>query len=1132
MRFLTKLMVAATPLLVPAVANASPQLTTAGGHDWTIQAFANGHVIQALLTGAKGMLQPGGVYSHFIMFIALVGVMSVAVAAAHRADSAKKMIGAFLAMFVFVSIGLNIKGNVIIEDTINHTVDGVTNVPAMLFVPAAVVSTSGHLITKTIETFYSLPDSLKLTTGGTFNIGNSLIAASTKITVTDPLFRQTLEQFSENCIIPSIASGRINAFQMITSTNIFATNGPFQNIAQSPLTTIYTDTSPGGVTVTCGPKGASATNTVASNNSPSVSSNNALNYIQDYFAAVGSAFTSGSASAFTNTGMYSFMSAASLGNAQTQLMNGAMSTTGSGSIEQSAAINALRPAMNAAAVASGNSAQVTAMAVSEGEQTQKSNWGTAAIMFQDLSGYLYSVLQAFLIALTPMILAALFIPGAGKKIVVSYFQVTVWLALWEPMLSIINYIVDLFSQGPLGSSLGGYAGYTMMNVGAVSTETANLTAAAGFLAAMVPMITWGLVKGGIAFTEFLTQGMGGYMARSAASAAATGNITLDNQSFHNRTLDQMMMRSSVTAGVGSSVVSNAPAGADTVANLGAGQIGMQGGQQIHLQKSLTASEVSSRLHQKSQSESTQASEMQSQADRIGYSHDQGVQSKGSESHSGSTSVSGASGTAANERVSSDESAKLSNRLSHDLSVDQMQRLAGELGLNASKLMGGLTGAMAGQKLAKGISDEVAREGRLGRAVNVVGQALDRVAGATSLKGTGQLASTHGDKTTAGQSQDASTTNSHQRSADLQSQAQISKAKQDLYQWASEASGGDKTAIGRDYAKAASLSKNASELYTESSSHLVQAGRAESLSMNETSMSQADYERALGRLRGEVSGLNPGDPGMMAQGRQMDGTVNGKVAEGQQQINREKAVSQSVLSQMDKMHESQVVAIAALMSGQAMKDMDAYKNLTSSEQKDAQAYHDQLQHENTGKYGEMLNSQSQKFGDMTHASVDGMKQQIADMSSLNGVLEKGMVGAGLLSSMTPLTGAGPHDEKDPKGEKGDKAAAATAEDRAAAKGERSTVARVAAGGAEIAGRAFALGDAFLTGYVIGDAANQAVGYFNDGKDISYYGANAMESVFGLQGPGPSNLDQIYPTDSNGDPIRRSNVSDSPRSLFNR
>ena len=51
--------------------------------------------------------------------------------------------------------------------------------------------------------------------------------------------------------------------------------------------------------------------------------------------------------------------------------------------------------------------------LAQGEQEQVSGWATAATIFRQMSGYLYAILQALTLAITPLVIIALFIPGTG-----------------------------------------------------------------------------------------------------------------------------------------------------------------------------------------------------------------------------------------------------------------------------------------------------------------------------------------------------------------------------------------------------------------------------------------------------------------------------------------------------------------------------------------------------------------------------------------------------------------------------------------------------------------------------------------------------------------------------------------------
>ncbi len=602
----TLLLLVTLGVLLPVVA-AAGEVNPFGGNAWPIYGFANGNVLWNLLYAAKGLVNSPG-YWDLIMLTALTAILPIGYAAAHQHKKAKQGLGLFLGLLVITSIGIKTTANAVIIDSVTGYTNAIKDAPALVVLPESIVSSLGHEASMLIEQFYSTPASLQVAHGGGFDLANSLVQDSTHIQVSDPMARATLAAFTRNCIIPGIASGRLSSYSLVTSTQLWDGGGKKGTLArspQSPLTPVYTAQDTYGAMLPCGPKGV-AGGQIAYVTYNGAQYKDAYDYLSAYFQGEAPKWLAQSAATFSGTSAFSWLSG-TLASAQTFLFGGALTQPTGETIEQAAAINALRPALNAAAIASGQSQAVTALAVAQGEKSQVSSWATGAIIFRDLAGYLYSVLQAFVMALLPLIMVALFIPGAGHRIAMTTMQVLFWLALWEPTLSIVDYIVDLYSQGTLGPIMGKTGGYSMMNLGVISTQTSHLMLAAGFVSSMVPLITWGLVKGGFAFTEFLTHGLGTALAAQAGAMAATGNISLDQQSFDNRSIGQEMLMYKETVGTGESVV--AAAGVDATEQVNQGGVAENvAGSQITNQAAASARKTEARAKSVAQAASVAATE--------------------------------------------------------------------------------------------------------------------------------------------------------------------------------------------------------------------------------------------------------------------------------------------------------------------------------------------------------------------------------------------------------------------------------------------------------------------------------------------------------------------------------------------
>ncbi len=594
---LTRILIAMAALLAPVTAFAT--INPVGQTAWTLWAFGNGNVIYNLLYAASGLVSSSG-YLALVSFLSLISVVAASVMAANNAMASKRLIAAILGIFAFISIGLKETANVAVDDPVTNYINVVPNVPALVAIPPAVISEAGYRMTQLLEQYYSLPNDLTLTGGDAFDLANSLINAQTQVQVTSPGLRATVAAFTTNCILPALASGQLNAGQLVDSTALWSMDGQQGTLAQaeqSPFTPVYTGSSPGGTLVPCGPGGVGTGPwypTVTSTEYPSVSADNAYQYISQYFTAAAPDWLANTASTFANTSTYSWLGSELTSAEQWDFGTNLTQSTGE-TIAQAAAVNLMNPSMRAAAVASGDSSLVTSLAVSQGQQSQISSWATAAALFRDLSGYIFSVLQAFILGIAPIILAVVVLPGAGKRILLSYGQVLIWLALWEPTMSVINFIVALYAQGTLGPTLGSSGGYSMMNQGVITQMTSNMELAAGFLASTVPLITWGLVKGGLAFTDFVVGAVGSSFATTAGAMAATGNVSLGNFSMGNETLNQRMLAARTTGGQGQFMEDVSGEGITTTYNTGGSVTNSVYGKETALKSANTSAAVANAL---------------------------------------------------------------------------------------------------------------------------------------------------------------------------------------------------------------------------------------------------------------------------------------------------------------------------------------------------------------------------------------------------------------------------------------------------------------------------------------------------------------------------------------------------------
>ena len=131
-----------------------------------------------------------------------------------------------------------------------------------------------------------------------------------------------------------------------------------------------------------------------------------------------------------------------------------------------------------------------------------------------------NVMEVLMIGVLPIILFFFILPN-GWKLVSNYFQSLIWIQLWNPILSIINYVLAMAGlwQSQIAGEISGMSnGLTIGNIGHLTDFAQNYMAVAGYLMLSMPALATVVLMGGRWATGALAQGI----AMSAYGAAAMG----------------------------------------------------------------------------------------------------------------------------------------------------------------------------------------------------------------------------------------------------------------------------------------------------------------------------------------------------------------------------------------------------------------------------------------------------------------------------------------------------------------------------------------------------------------------------------------------------------------------------------
>lgn len=514
-------------LLLPGLALADPQLNPSGLDAWDVYTFGPGQTMSAIMN-ATALMVSDPVYAMIVRFVAFLGFFvwfvsnTGALAGSKGSGSVLGLAPGFLGQIIALllvlhfTIGLGgnggVKSNVIIHaypEQIDPTggIYTVQNVPAIIAIPASVLSTFNIALTELVEKNFSIPgasfpDSLKISKGGKVGLAASLLNDAGKVQFTNPYVRQSIATYVQDCTIPMMANGQLDAVALTKSTDAWA---DMASTSQSLLTTYYSTSNKAGTVVPC----ASAYTSLSADIDASLP-----DVLRD-------------ASGGWQSDAYLGYVSAALDDSLYWTSGGTGTVNGAGFVKQSAVLKMLQGAYSQAAASTNNSELLLAMNLEQSKQAQTTSWVTSSEIFYSTMGYVYTVLEAFVYALSSIV-ALLVLAGGGAKMLQGYLSVLLWLALWFPLLAVINFLIDTYLQANLGSMPVSQA-----NMPAISAMTEKLVAAAGYLATLIPVFSYGIIKGTFAFTEFISHGLGSAFATSAAANTSSGNLSMDNQSMGN-----------------------------------------------------------------------------------------------------------------------------------------------------------------------------------------------------------------------------------------------------------------------------------------------------------------------------------------------------------------------------------------------------------------------------------------------------------------------------------------------------------------------------------------------------------------------------------------------------------------------
>jgi hypothetical protein len=479
--------------------------------------YGGGLELNALFTALAAFTGTGDFMSAVrLMLLISIFVIAVEIAFTGTLKPAPRLL---IAIFVIYAALFSRADIEIIDrvDPANSTI--VANVPAGVAVVAHLASVTSDWFTEQFETSFSLPEDIRYRNNGLL-FANRLIEASTEMTFGDPLYARNMSEFMRSCVYYGANAGWFSWDDLMRSSDVWGYITS-QGVGGAIFTS-YDDGS-GPALVPC---------TTA----------------MDALDAGWSAAIDATVDVF---GMRIFREP-DVATANAKLLStlplaydylGTISATGAEIVGQNVMINAMRRSFTAMAADADAMAAIQDFAIGQAEAQQRTTYHTLGALAARTLPLIKNILEMLVYGLFPIMLLFVIVSMFPGKTVIFYAKALIWLHLWPPLYAILHFVMSIYSTGAVTASAtipasvgGAGASLAVITQGGITAVNADMAAMAGYLAWLIPLLSWGILSaGGFAISQ-LAAGIGSVAqsaGSSAAGAAASGQINLGNARLLN-----------------------------------------------------------------------------------------------------------------------------------------------------------------------------------------------------------------------------------------------------------------------------------------------------------------------------------------------------------------------------------------------------------------------------------------------------------------------------------------------------------------------------------------------------------------------------------------------------------------------
>ncbi|MCY3529930.1 conjugal transfer mating-pair stabilization protein TraG [Klebsiella variicola] len=379
----------------------------------------------------------------------------------------------------------------------------VDNVPIGLAIPASLTTRVGNALIQSYEMVFALPDSVTYSKTGML-FGSNLVAKSTDFLSQNPQITTLFSDYVQNCVMGDIFLNHKYSFEELLNspdpyTLIFANPSPLRGVfdknnqfqtceeaSRDLKSALALDTQTGGKTWNY--------------------------YVRQLFGGkpnpdllfsqmIGDSYN------------YFYSSGQSAGQI----------------IRQNVTMNALRSGIQGYAARSGDTASLVNMANTSSLEKQRLAQATMGHQALRTLPLMQTVIMGIMIGMFPIMVMAAMFNMMTLQVLKGYVFALIWLQTWPLLFAILNSAMAYYAKQ-------NGVPVVLSELSQVQLKNSDIATTAGYIAVMIPPLSWGIVKSmgaafSSAYSHFSSSGLSA--TSQAASGVVDGNYSFANMQMEN-----------------------------------------------------------------------------------------------------------------------------------------------------------------------------------------------------------------------------------------------------------------------------------------------------------------------------------------------------------------------------------------------------------------------------------------------------------------------------------------------------------------------------------------------------------------------------------------------------------------------